>query len=150
MPNLTALFLEDTAGWAEAQLTLASVQPLWGGHVIALGPGALALVRLVAPGCRSERRFRLSLDPHDARAMLQIVVDHDLLAITPPIRDRPLVPDETSTTLTLSRGGRRTYCLTIWANDPPPPPAQVICAALLDLQARVQVLEPEYVGAYQG
>lgn len=149
MTNLTALFLGDAAGWASAQLTLHSVQPLWGGQIIALGPGAAAVVRLVDPGCRSERRFRLGLDPAAARALLQAAVDHDLLAIAPPLRDRPLLPDEASTTLTLSQGDRRSYRLTVWANDPPPPPAQAISAALLALLPQVRGQAPEHSGAYQ-
>lgn len=149
MANLTALFLGDAAGWASAQLALHSVQPLWGGHRISVGPGAAATVRLVDPGCRAERRFRLALGPAEARVLIQAAVDHDLLAIAPPPRHRALVPDEASTTLTLSQGDRRSYRLVVWANDPPPSPAQAISAALLALLPRVQGLTPEYSGPYQ-
>ncbi|HQX11339.1 MAG TPA: hypothetical protein PLG23_11525 [Thermoflexales bacterium] len=116
-PNLTQLFLGPEEEWPQATLAAESIHPLWGGWAIRLPGAGEATVRAVAPGARIERRFTLPLDPDERRALLQRLIDLDLISIRIAER-KSYIPDETSTTLTLSRD-RRSFAVTLWAHDPP-------------------------------
>jgi hypothetical protein len=105
---------------------------LWGGWAIRLPGAGEATVRAVGPGARIERRFSLALELAERRALFQRLIDIDLLS-TRIAERKSFIPDETATTLTLSRD-RRSFAITLWAHDPPQPGLRDL---LISLQALV-------------
>jgi hypothetical protein len=139
-PNLTRLFLGPEETWPTATLLAESIHPLWGGWAIRLPGAGDAIVRAVAPGARIERRFGLSLDSAERSALFQRLIDMDLLS-TRIAERRSFMPDETSTTLTLSRD-RRAFSITLWAHDPPQPGLRDLLISLQALVTRATTHPP--------
>ncbi len=144
-PNLTQLFLGPEEMWPTAMLLAESIHPLWGGWAIRLPGLGEATVRAVGPGGRIERRFGLALDPAERRALFQRLVEMDLLSTR--IAERTsFIPDETSTTLTLSRD-RRSFAITLWAHDPPQAGLRDLLNSLQALVVRATIHPPAGAGA---
>lgn len=144
-PNLTQLFLGPEETWPTATLLAASIHPLWGGWAIRLPGSGEATVRAVAPGARIERSFGLALDPAERRALFQRLIDLDLLS-TRIAERKSFIPDETSTTLTLSRD-RRSFSITLWAHDPPQAGLRDLLTSLQALVSRATTHPPAPAGA---
>ncbi len=143
-PNLTRLFLGPEETWPTATLLAESIHPLWGGWAIRLPGAGEAIVRAVGPGGRIERRFTLALDPSERRGLFQRLIDIDLLA-TRIAERKSFIPDETSTTITLSRD-RRSFSIVLWAHDPPQAGLRDLLTVLQALVTRATIHPPAPAG----
>ena len=138
--NLTRLFLGAEDMWPQATLLAESIHPLWGGWSIRLPGAGDASVRAVGPGARIERHFGLPLEPAERRAVFQRIIDIDLCSVQVAER-KSFIPDETSTTLTLSRD-RRSFQITLWAHDAPQAGLRDLLIALQTLVTRATTRPP--------
>ena len=144
-PNLTRLFLGPEETWPTATFLAESIHPLWGGWAIRLPGAGDPTVRAVAPGARIERSFGLTLDPAERRALFERLIEMDLLSARIAER-KSFIPDETSTTLTLSRD-RRAFSITLWAHDPPQAGLRDLLISLQALVTRATTHPPAGPGA---
>jgi hypothetical protein len=142
--NLTALFLGDESTWDDVQFSVWSIHPLWGGYTYSVTGRGTALIGEVERGAQHQRRYELTIDPAEVRAILRLIVEHDLLATQIPHRTS-FLPDEILINLSLSKD-RRLFSLIVWAHDPPQPGVKAVLEAVFALKRHIEGITPAYEG----
>jgi hypothetical protein len=127
--NHTARFLGPPTGWPAVRLALRDVHGLWGGHALELDGGGRGEVSVVDAGGRA-RRYPLALDPARAAALFDLLIAHDIVALTFPAR--PGLPDEARPEIRITNPAGEVRAIAKWANDKDPA-FEAIYQALLAL-----------------
>ncbi len=147
MPETTASLFGAPETWADLQIELNSVHPLWGGQIIRLsGPGHCS-VRRVAPGKTFEQRYSFALSAAETRAIFHAFMAHDVCAIAPD-HTTPIAPDTVANQITISRG-ERSHQLLIWGDHPQDPILRELLNSLVRLKALTSGMTAVYVGPYR-
>jgi hypothetical protein len=143
--NRTQALLGARARWPEARLELEDIPSRQSGRRIFVCGSGHVVVQLVSAD-RQETRYEFRLEPGVASGLLQLCIDHDLIAFKPVLWPGP--PSSHTIILRLSYGIPYGNSIRKVAGTTEPR-FDAIYQAMLDLEGRTKAQKPTYQGPYQ-
>lgn len=141
----TAEVLGPEAGWGDARVELRDVHGLWGGRDVRVRGTGQVVVREV-DRTQVETRFEATIPRDEARALLRLAADVDVLNAAVP--ERAGAPDEARPAIVVGSPVSVDRAVSKWERDPVPAFDRVR-AALEALAKRIAAAEqPTFRGAY--
>lgn len=120
LPSETFEFLGAYDDWPATRITLADIQPLFGGRQVWCSGDGTALVRSVRPGDQGdliEQIYRLDLEPADAERILLACLSQDFVTLTSA--EQSALPDHARPEIVLVNQRGQRHAVENW--DPPVP-----------------------------